>query len=114
MADINKYRSRLKIEYATNVANSVGGFVQTWAVLDTVWGVIKPISDVEILKYGQMYSTAKYKAQIRYRPDMLLNKRYRISYQNRCYNITGVLDLENTKDEMVLLLDDVQAAQAAQ
>jgi SPP1 family predicted phage head-tail adaptor len=107
MADINNYRSRIKIYRRVLTSNSFGGFSQTQTEVDTVWCRITPLTGRESLQYKQVYPTADYRILMRYRPDV--NTNYRLFYNNRYMNILSVTDIDNRHDELEILAERKQS-----
>ena len=103
MADINNYRSRIKIYRRVYTSNSFGGYSQTWTEIDEVWCRIMPLTGREAMQYQQIYPTANYRILMRYRPDV--NGNMRLYYNKRYWNILSVTDIDNLHDELEILAE---------
>ena len=104
MADINNYRSRIKIYKRSYTANSFGGFVQALTEVDTVWCKIEALTGREKMQYAQVYPTAQFKITMRYRPDV--NTDMKLFRNNRYWNILSVVDVKTMQDELEILAEE--------
>lgn len=108
--DINNYRSRITIEKLIYTSNNIGGYSKSWNTVDTVWCEFIPLSGEELVKYMQVYNTAKIKINIRYRKDLdmsnnNINELYRVKYRNKYYNIVLAIDIDNMREEIEILAE---------
>lgn len=103
MANINEMKSRIKIYRQNYTSNGFGGNILTWTEVDEVWCKITPLNSKEEIAYKQIYATASYKINMRYRPDV--NNDFRLYYGHRYYNILSVVDLNNLRDELEIVCE---------
>ncbi len=106
--NIGSYRNRIIFKKRNNEANGMGGFIVTWSEVCTIWGSFIQINAKESFYYKQIYPTAEFKIQCRYRPD--LNSNMRIFYNNKYYDITGVIDKDNLHKELTILCEELKNA----
>jgi SPP1 family predicted phage head-tail adaptor len=88
----SKLRNSIAIQRETSTTDSVGGLVNTWATLTTVYAYIKPVSGSESVYSSRIDSSITHKIYIRYLATV--SPKQRVNYNGRLMNIKSVLNLE--------------------
>ena len=79
---------RVIIQQATETRQVNGETTYAWATYGTRWAKYEPVSVSEIVDDGRIVIFSKSRFTIRW--DGNLNEKYRVSYQNKIYNIESV------------------------
>lgn len=107
MANVNKYRSRIKIYKRSYISNGFGGQTESNVLVDTVWAginqVINQTATNEDIRYKQVWPKPQYSIKIRYRPD--INNDFKIFYNNKYFDILAVIDKDNRHDELEIICE---------
>lgn len=70
---------RVTLETATVTRDTVGGPVETWAVLDTVWAEVKPLTGKQIAQAQQVGAVLSKAVTIRWRSGITAALRVRFA-----------------------------------
>jgi SPP1 family predicted phage head-tail adaptor len=95
---IQSAKNRIIIQSQSLTADSFGGQAITWSTAYTLWAVITPKTAKEIFESGQLVSKSTADIVIRYQSGLsntLNGAKYRISFDNRLWNILGILNLSD-------------------
>ena len=99
--DASKLRYRIKIMSRVVTQDSYGQNVISWVLLAELWANVMAIRGREFFAAAQVNAENTVKFTIRYRNDVTaLN---RIEYDNKAYDITGIVPLEGRKDWLELI-----------
>lgn len=82
---------RIAIQQNTPTANSVGQEKESWSDLHTIWAEVTPVRGAERYAVNQDAAVIEEKFKIRYVPG--ITPKNRIFYNNRAYDIKGVLEI---------------------
>ena len=99
--DASQLRNRIKIMSPTKTQDEYGQATIVWVLLAELWANVMAIRGREFFAAAQVNAENTVKFTIRYRNDITaLN---RIEYDNKAYDITGVVPLEGRKDWLELI-----------
>lgn len=84
-----KLRHRVTLQRYEQTRDEMGGVVETWADVATVWASIEPLSAREFIAAQSAQSQVSARIVIRYREG--ITAAMRILHNGRVYNIEGVL-----------------------
>ncbi len=82
---------RVTIERFTAMLDAFGGEVKVWAPVATVWANVKPISDGERWRAGEVGATASVRITIRW--GFSVGVEDRMIHDGRIYEIVGVKEI---------------------
>lgn len=100
-------RHRVTLQRVATTKDALGGDVQTWSTLATVWAAVKPLSGREAFEAQRVTSTASLFLSIRYREDV--TPAMRAVWHGRTFEITHVENVSGRNVELVLWLEEMQA-----
>ena len=86
--EAGRLRHRLTIQRATEVKNSSGEIIQTWATIATRWGAVEPLTGREQWLAQQANAIATHRVTIRYYSG--LTEKDRFLYGTRVLNIDTI------------------------
>jgi len=89
--DASKMDRRIRIEQYTQAQDDYGEPIETWAVLDTVWAEVSPLSARELFLAQQVSAQADTRFRIRHRTD--LTRTMRIVYDGATYDIYSIQEI---------------------
>lgn len=98
---------RVRIVQATAARDRIGGLVETWATLATVWAKVEPLSAREAYYRAQVNAGATWRVVMRFRSDV--TPRQRIAWNGRTFEIRGVTDPDNRRRMIELACDEIVA-----
>lgn len=99
-------RHRLVIQRAVETKDTLGGDVQTWATLATVWGQVRPLSGREAYESQRVTTTASHFMTIRYREDIA--PQMRVVWHGRTFEITFIENTDGRDRALVLWVTEMQ------
>lgn len=93
---IDRLNKRITIQEKTITKDGFGGYQESWSNVKTLWAEIKPISNLDSFEANKIEEKITYIITIRYFESLTtLN---RIKYDNRIFNIVGIINpLENNQ-----------------
>lgn len=104
MANINEYRSRIKLYKRSYTSNDMGGYSQSLILVATLWSKIEDLGGKEQLLFNKVSADKQYKISIRYRSD--INPDMKVLYNKKYFNIiTPPIDVGNYHDELQLICE---------
>lgn len=103
-----KLDRRIVIESFTTSQNGYGELIKSWSTLATVWAEVNPKSGREFFASNQRIAEFETVFRIRYRSDITINEKYRISYGGKYYDIKHIAEVG--RREGLDLLAQVEAA----
>lgn len=99
-------RHRVVLQRATLTKDAVGGDVQTWSTLDTVWASVRPLSGREAFEGQRVTATGSHYLTIRYRDDVTVGMR--AVWHGRTFEITFVENTDGRNQQLVLWGTEMQ------
>lgn len=100
-------KRRILIEQVGRARDAVGGQVEAWGELATVWAKVEPLSATERYWRQQTAGQASHRVTIRYRTDV--TTKMRVSYNGRRFEIRGVTDVDDARAWLELSCDELAA-----
>lgn len=100
-------RERIVIEQVATTRDAVGGQVETWSNLATLWARVQPTSASERFYRQATNAAAGWKISIRYRTD--ITTKMRIVWGSRRFEIRGVQNIDEQKRFLELAADEIIA-----
>lgn len=97
---IGKMRYPLQLQTASYTADSGGGSATTWTTTATIYGDINPVRAEEKYRQGQVQESVTHEVYVRYRAG--LTTANRLVYDNRTFNVKGVINVDERKRFMKL------------
>jgi len=99
---IGKLNKRIKIQSKAQTADNMGGFIDTWSDLATLWAAIWPTSAAEFIRANQATMEITHRIRIRYQR-FEIKPSYRIKFTDtvqgdRYFNIVSIIN-PNEKQE---------------
>ena len=102
--DIAKLRHRITIEEPIETLTDAGEVAQTWTTFATVWAQITPLASREYWASRQV--NAEVTGQITIRSIDGIDSKMRVKFGIRIFNILAVINIEEKKQEMLLLVKE--------
>jgi len=102
ISDINK---EIILQYKTKVPDGMGGFVESWTELDTVFAAIWPTSAKERMANMGQAIIVTHKIRIRYRK--ILKSYWRIKFGNRYFSIIGIINPSESNQMLDLMCQEI-------
>jgi SPP1 family predicted phage head-tail adaptor len=90
---IGKMRDRLEIQQRIDTQDAYGQLVATWNTVAVRWANVEPLAGRTFWAAQQAQSDVTHTITLRYYPG-LEPERFRFKKDNRVFNITSALDLE--------------------
>lgn len=101
-------RRRMVIRQVSRARDAVGGQVDTWADLATVWAKVEAVSASERYWRQQTTAQASHKITIRYRTDV--TTKMRIAYGAKLFEVRGITDVDDARAWLEIACDELVAA----
>ena len=92
---------RVAIERVTYTQDEIGGMLEAWAPLATVWAAVEPLNGREFFAASTTLSETTTRIRIRYRPDLTVLDR--INHGGVLYDITSIINPRSGDRELVLM-----------
>lgn len=87
IGDLNK---RITLQAPTKVSDSMGGFVNSYSDMATVYAAIWPVSASDTIQANATVMVISHRIRIRYRS--VLKTSWRISFAGKYYSIVSIID----------------------
>lgn len=97
-------RQRIVIQQATNTADGLGGFTESWSEYKTVWAKISPYSAKEAWEKMELKHRITHKVGIRYLSGVTSDMR--VKFGTRYLQIKGIRILDERKRFMELACEE--------
>ncbi|MEK4798058.1 phage head closure protein [Thermoactinomyces sp. FSL K6-2592] len=101
-----RLKHRVTLQEEVKTPDGGGGSVVTWQDVATVWASVEPLKGRELYAAQQVRATLTHKIIIRYRPDISVNVKMRAVYNNRIFNITSVINEQESNKTLQLLAEE--------
>lgn len=100
-----RLRHRVRIEQRTLSQNELGGVLEDWQEVATVWAAIEPLSGRELIAAQQVNSKVTARLVIRYRSDLLPEMRlvHHKQGQDVIYNPAAFLEDKDSSLEYLTI-----------
>ncbi len=92
---------RVAIERVTYTQDEIGGMLEAWAPLATVWAAVEPLNGREFFAASTTLSETTTRIRVRYRPDLTVLDR--INHGGVLYDITSIINPRSGDRELVLM-----------
>lgn len=99
-----KLRHKICIETKATMRNSLGEEVVTWTPFLYAWASIEPLSGREFFLAQQTQASVDHKINLRYQPG--IRPEMRVSWGERMFDITAVLNKEERNTELMLYVSE--------
>ncbi|MFO1007565.1 MAG: phage head closure protein [Planctomycetaceae bacterium] len=93
--EIGKLKNRITIEKYTESRSNAGQVLKSYTTSSTRWAMIKPLTTREILQAQQVHAEITHEIYLRYPLDVTAKDR--IKYDNRTFEILGVINVDEAK-----------------
>jgi len=104
---VGRLRTMLHLQKAVKVLDMGGGHTIEWAPIAVLWSEVIPVSANERYHAMALESNVTHRIITRYRPDISVTPELRIIDNNGTqYNIRGVMDIENRKRFLEILVEE--------
>ena len=100
-------RSRVTIETPSVTVDEIGGRVQAWTPVATVWAAVEPMSAGEQWRRLQIDASANWKITIRWMAGV--SPKQRVRYGARVFEIKGVTDPDQRRRFVELACEETHA-----
>ena len=104
---IGSLREQIVIQQSAPTKDAIGGTIEGWSSLATVWARVEPMSAGEQYRRQQIQANAQWKVTIRWRGD--INSKHRIVWGTRVFQVKGVTNADERKRFLVLACDELSA-----
>lgn len=101
-------RRRVRIEQPVYTPDDAGGQSTGWQELATVWADVRPVSGQTVFEAAQRQERVTHKVFIRFREDVTASMRLVLG--SRVFAIRAVLDPEEDRQRLLLLVEEGAAA----
>lgn len=96
-----KLDQRVIIERRTIEQDELGGIIETWGPLATVWAAVEPLNGREYFAANAVQSETTTRIRLRYLAD--LNVVDRINHEGTLYDINSIINPRSGDAELVLM-----------
>ena len=86
-------RERVQVQRVTNTRDSMGGIIESWSTIATLYAMVEPMRAGEQFRRQQIQADADWKVSIRYRGD--IHPADRLVWRTRTMQVVGM-----TNDDM--------------
>lgn len=104
---------RITLQRKARVSDGMGGYVETWSDLGTVWAEVRPLSSREIWNAMQVSTQTRFRARLRFRGDADGSPYYtsadRVTWKGRTYGVERVVEI-GRREGLELMLVEGQAS----
>jgi SPP1 family predicted phage head-tail adaptor len=100
-------RHRVTVQAVTTTRDQVGGTVETWTDVATLWAKVEPLSAGERYWRQQMNAYAAWKITVRFRDD--LTAKHRVKFGTRTFEVRSVTNLDMLSRFSELACDELIA-----
>ena len=111
--ETGKLDQRIAIQRVTTTTNDMGGLVETWTTLATVWAEVRAVGGAEAYEAMRTTGRGRYSAMIRWRGDdagqPYFTPRDRVVWRGREYGIAAVLPKGGRNEALELVLHEGDA-----
>ena len=90
-------KNRITLERPRRIANALGESVITWEPAADVWAMIRPLGVAETARARQAQLTTSHLVVLRYHPDLAAD--WRITWNDRIFNIAGITNVDEANTE---------------
>lgn len=104
-------RERVTIQRVTNTRDAIGGVIETWATLVTVYARVLPMSAGEQYRRQQIQAKADWKVTVRYNNE--IRPADRLVWRTRTFQIKGVLNPDLHRRFLDLACEELQVSQTS-
>ena len=106
---IGRMDQRITLQRKTRVGDGMGGFTETWGLLDTVWASVSPLSSREVWDAMRISTEVRFRVKIRWKGDADCAPYYtsadRILWKGRTYGIERVVELGRREGLEILMIE---------
>lgn len=81
-------RERIAVQRVTNTRDSMGGVIQTWSTVYTLWASVQPMSAGEQFRRQQIQAAADWKIIVRFKNAITITDR--IVWRGRTFQISAL------------------------
>lgn len=106
----SRLKHQLVLEQEAFTTDDLGGFTREWEEVATLWSEIVPIGGKEYAYASQLTTSSRFRITLRYRGDITPRMRLRDDATGRIYNIRSVINIEEKKQLMEILAEQVRPA----
>jgi SPP1 family predicted phage head-tail adaptor len=99
--DPGELTERVTLQSRSTAQDAYGQATITWTDVATVWARVRPVSGREFFAAAQVQQEQTVKVLVRYRTDVLPT--WRLVWQGRAHDITGVLPIGREWTEILCL-----------
>lgn len=106
MIPAGELRHRIEIQRPSKDRNSRGQHDGTWELVDFAWARIKTLSGTEQERARQQVGTATHEVKLRTPRNFDLNKKHRLVFRGRIFNVGFVDDVDELNSVSVCLVSE--------
>jgi SPP1 family predicted phage head-tail adaptor len=100
-----KLRNQVVIQGLVNTPDDVGGNIESWVDIGTVWAQVRPLRGKEFWSAQQVNSSLDTVITIRYHENITTVNR--IKFGDRIYKIHAVVNPEERREQLQLMCEEV-------
>jgi SPP1 family predicted phage head-tail adaptor len=104
MTSSGDLRKRVIFQAETPTTDNAGGYALAWTDFMTVWADIKPMNGQKVFVDGHLEGHVTHHVTMRYVPGITTD--LRMIYNNRLFNIRGVLNLDESNHWLQVLVEE--------
>jgi SPP1 family predicted phage head-tail adaptor len=104
-------RERVTIQRVTSTRDAIGGVIETWSTLMTVYAKVAPMSAGEQYRRQQIQAKADWKVTVRYANTIAPADR--IVWRERTFQIKGITNPDMRRRFLDLACEELQVSQTA-
>lgn len=105
MAAAGKLRERVTIEQVATARDAVGGNVESWTSLATVYARVEPMGVRESYQRHVMNAQASWKVTIRHRADV--TAKMRVRWGDRAFEVKGITNADERRFMLALSCEEI-------
>lgn len=105
---IGSLRERVTVQRKSATRDAIGGIIETWATLATLWAKVEPKSAGEQYRRQQIQAAADWTVTIRYRTDVAPADRLR--WRGHEFEIVGLINTDMRRQFLELSCRELQVS----
>lgn len=109
MVRAGKFDKVITLQRQSNAKSNYGAVKREWQDVATLRASIEPISGREYFSGAFQIGESITRIRVRYRPDLVIDRKMRIKYGERIFSIYDVIDFHERHEELQLMCKEGEA-----
>lgn len=99
-------RHRVTIQQKAVSQDAIGGQVETWSTVTTVWAAVEPLAGRDYMEGKRLVAEVSTRVRMRYRAGVV--PEMRVVYGTHTYDVVSVIDFREEHRELALMCREVR------